>query len=65
MQYHNESRLWCLRGWTPNELAGMHGNTCAPSISFGPGIQKALADGTMDKNELVRKIKELGWKVSE
>ena len=38
MQYHNGSRLWCLRGWTPNELAAMHGNTGAPSISFGPGI---------------------------
>ena len=65
MQYHNGSRLWCLRGWTPNELAAMHGNTGASSISFGPGIQEAFADGTMDKNELVRKIKELGWKVSE
>ena len=65
MQYHNGSRLWCLRGWTPNELAAMHGNTGATSISFGPGIQEAFADGTMDKNELVRKIKELGWKVSE
>lgn len=65
MQYHNGSRLWCLRGWTPNELAAMHGNTGAPSISFGPGIQEAFADGTMDKNELVRKIEELGWKVSE
>ena len=65
MQYHNGSRLWCLRGWTPNELAAMHGNTGAPSISFGPGIQEAFAGGTMDKNELVRKIKELGWKVSE
>lgn len=65
MQYHNGSRLWCLRGWTPNELAAMYGNTGAPSISFGPGIQKMFADGTMDKNELVRKIKELGWKVSE
>ena len=65
MQYHNGSRLWCLRGWTPNELAAMHGNTGAPSISFVPGIQEAFADGTMDKNELVRKIKDLGWKVSE
>ncbi len=65
MQYHNGSRLWCLRGWTPSELAAKHGNTGAPSISFGPGIQEAFADGTMDKNELVRKIKELGWKVSE
>ena len=65
MQYHNESHLWCLRGWTPNELAGMHGNTGTPSISFGPGIQEAFSDGTMDKNELVCKIKDLGWKVSE
>ena len=65
MQYHNGSRLRCLRGWTPNELAAMHGNTGAPSISFVPGIQEAFADGTMDKNELVRKIKDLGWKVSE
>lgn len=65
MQYHNGSRLWCLRGWTPNELAAMHGNTGAPSISFVPGIQEAFTDGTMDKNELVRKIKDLGWKVSE
>ena len=65
MQYHNGSRLWCLRGWTPNELAAMHGNTGAPSISFGPDIQEAFADGTMDKGDLVRKIQELGWKVME
>ena len=65
IQYHNESRLWCLRGWTPNELAGMHGNTDAPSISFGPGLQKAFADGIMDKDTLVHKIKEMRLKVIE
>ena len=36
-----------------------------PSISFGPGLQQAFADGTMDKGDLVRKIQELGWKVME
>ena len=61
----NGSRLWCLRGWKPNELADMHGNSGVPSISFGPGLQQAFADGTMDKGDLVRKIQELGWKVIE
>ena len=42
VQYHNGSRLWCLRGWKPNELADMHGNSGVPSISFGPGLQQAL-----------------------
>ena len=65
MQYHNGSRLWCLRGWKPNELADMHGNSGVPSISFGPGLQQAFADGIMDKGDLVRKIQELGWKVIE
>ena len=65
VQYHNGSRLWCPRGWKPNELADMHGNSDVPSISFGPGLQQAFADGTMDKGDLVRKIQELGWKVME
>ena len=65
VQYHNGSRLWCLRGWKPNELADMHGNSGVPSISFGPGLQQAFADGIMDKGDLIRKIQELGWKVME
>ena len=40
-------------------------STCVPGISFAPGIQKAFADGTMDKKDLIRKRKKLGWKVSE
>ena len=66
VQYHNGSRLWCLRGWKPNEPADMHGgNSGVPSISFGPGLQRAFAEGIMDKGDLVRKIQELGWKVME
>ena len=65
VQYHTGSRLWCLRGWKPNELADMHGNSDVPRISFGPGLQQAFADGIMDKGDLVRKIQELGWKVME
>lgn len=62
---HNHSRLWCICGWKPSELARMRGNTGRPSISFGPGLQNAFANGTMDKDELVRKIQELGLKVTE
>ena len=65
MQYHNGSRLWCLRGWKPNELAGMHVNTGASDVSFGQGTWKACADGTIDMDVLVRKTKEPGWKVTE
>ena len=62
---HHGRRLWCLRGWKPNEPADMHGNSGVPSISFGPGLQRAFAEGIMDKGDLVRKIQELGWKVME
>lgn len=65
VQYHNGSRLWCLRGWKPNEPADMHSNSGVPSISFGPGLQRAFAEGIMDKGDFIRKIQELGWKVME
>ena len=48
---------------------GIYSLTKAQHLRSGyllcPGIQKAFADGTMDKKYLVRKRKKLGWKVSE
>lgn len=61
--YHNNCRLWCLGGAKPDELIREHGAPTA--ISFGPGLQKAFADGTMDKEELCKQIRELGLKVLE
>ena len=62
-EYHNGSRLWCTAGWKPEELATMHKSSGPLSISFGPGFQKAFADGVMDKEELVRKMREMGIEI--
>lgn len=63
MSWHNGSRWWCLCGWKPTELAALRRPSGLPSISFGPGLQKAFAEGTIDKNELVKMIEEKGLKV--
>ena len=61
-EFHNHLHLWCNRGWTPEELSKrvfQQGNAIR-SIQFGPGMQRAFADGTLDKEELVRQMKEMG-----
>ncbi len=60
---HNGSRLWCTAGWKPEELAAMRKSSGPLSISFGPGLQKAFADGAISKEEPVRKMNGLGIKV--
>lgn len=35
------------------------------SVSFGSGIQQAFADGTIDKDEVIKKLKEMGIEVIE
>ena len=63
--YHNNSRLWCLSGWKPNELAAMYRGNGPTAISFGPGLQQAFAEGAIDRDELVREIKKMGLEVLE
>ncbi len=63
--YHNNSRLWCLSGWMPSELAKKYGESVPAAISFGSGMQKAFEDGSLDRDEIVRKIREMGLKVIE
>ncbi|MEE0954205.1 MAG: hypothetical protein U0L49_00145 [Eubacterium sp.] len=59
---NNHLHLWCNHGWTPIEMAkrtytpGM----AAPRVQFGPGMEKAFADGSLDREEIVRKLKEMG-----
>ena len=60
--YHNNSRLWCTAGWKPSELAGMYPRG-PKAVSFGPGFQRAFSDGSIDKAELVKKIREMGIEV--
>ena len=63
--YHNNSHLWCLSGWKPSELAAMFRGNGPMSISFGPGMQQAFADGHLDKEELVREMRKMGLEVIE
>jgi len=58
MDYNNTSHLMSNRGWSPDDLHMEHQKNMpagAPpfsSISFGPGIQNAIANGEMDEKEL-------------
>ena len=52
-----------LSGWKPVELARMTLSRGMPAISFGPGLQKAFADGTMNREELIEGIRKLGLDV--
>jgi len=56
--FHNNLRMQCNRGHTPNEIMSMTPpeERGIKTLSFGPNIRKALADGTMDAEELRREI---------
>lgn len=65
MDLHNHLHLWCNRGWTPEALARYSRPAAGafPTISFGPGIQQAFQDGSIDKSEVIRRLKEMGFQV--
>ncbi len=63
--YHNNSRLWCLSGWKSSELAKMYQGRGPTAISFGSGMQKAFEDGSLDRDELIKVIREMGLEVTE
>ena len=56
--FHNNTRMQCNRGFTPNELFSMQlpEERIPKSLSFGPNIRKGLSDGTMDADELRKSI---------
>ncbi|MBQ7501456.1 hypothetical protein IJT93_01890 [bacterium] len=62
---HNNSHLWRLAGWIPGELAKLYSSSGPPTIAFGPGMQKAFADGALDKADFLRSIRERGLDVLE
>lgn len=53
---NNSTRMHHNRGYTPNEIAAMTKpeNRGLKSLSFGPGIRKSLADGSMNPDKLRR-----------
>lgn len=56
--FNNNTRMQHNRGYTPNEINAMMKpeDRLPKSISLGPHIRQALADGTMDAKELRRGI---------
>ena len=58
--FHNTTRMQSNRGYTPNELLDLlpREEQMPQTLSFGPNIRKALAEGSMDAEELRRGIME-------
>ena len=52
--FHNQTRMQCNRGYTPNEMFNLQPpeQRTLQSLSLGPNIRKAIADGTMNAKEL-------------
>lgn len=57
-KFHNTTRMPCNRGYTPDELMAMRPpeNRVPQSITLGPNIRKAIADGDVDADELRKQI---------
>lgn len=57
-EFHNNTRMQCNRGFTPDEMFSMQlpEERMPKSLSFGPNIRKGLLDGTMDADELRKNI---------
>lgn len=65
--YNNHTHLYCNRGWTPDELTKqtLGKNGMPTAIKLGPGVQKAIAEGKIDRAELEEKFKAMGIKIVE
>lgn len=62
-KFLNHSHLWRNCGYSPSELHAMYPQQIPKAISLGPGIQKAIAEGQMDRNEIIKKFREMGVEV--
>lgn len=60
-EFHDRTRMQCNRGYTPEELFSMQTPTARipKSPSLGPNIRKALAEGTMDAENLRKGILDI------
>ena len=61
---HNHTHLYSMHGWSPEELRRQYPPTTSrPQISFGPNIRRMIEEGTYDRDELERMIREAGFEV--
>ncbi|MBM6888066.1 YecA family protein [Pseudoflavonifractor phocaeensis] len=53
-EFHNNTRMQCNRGFTPNEMSSMRPpeQRVPCSMSFGPNLRGVIASGAMDAAEL-------------
>lgn len=60
--FHNNMRMQCNRGYTPEELYAMQmpEERIPQGLSFGPNIRKALVDGSIDAGEMRKTILSAG-----
>lgn len=65
MEASNNAHMWHNFGWTPTDIRKKMGNKSPKSVSFGPGIQKSFADGTLDEDEVKKKLLEMGIDIVE
>ena len=61
--FHNGMHLWCALGWRPVDLVSVLPPSMPKQISFGPNMQKQFAEGSLNKEELVRMLHEQGIEV--
>ena len=56
--FHNQTRMQCNRGHSPNELRAMQPaeSNIPQTVSLGPNIRSAIADGTIIVEELGKQI---------
>ena len=57
---NNRSHLWLNCGWRPDELVRESGRPLPRSISVGPNMKKMLENEELDREELERRLKEIG-----
>ena len=62
---HNSLNMWCLGGWSPKELAKKTSFSGTPVMTFGPGMQKAFAEGTLDREQLINEVRKHGFIVED
>ena len=62
---HNSLNMWLLCGWSPNELAQKTSFSGTPMLTFGSGMQKAFADGTLDREQIVNEARKHGFIVED
>lgn len=60
MIYNNNSHLWINRGWKPSTLARQSQHDMPTALSLGPGIQKEISEGKINREELEEYCRRFG-----